>query len=68
MNDSQFGLTNFYLKAGVVLISVAALVFLTGFVRSGVPSAEFRGPIAAVLGTGGAVLYIIGRIIKARRA
>lgn len=68
MSDSRSWLTNNYLKAGIVLLSVAILVFLMGFVRGDVPSAALRGPVAVVLAVAGAALFIVGLIVKIRRA
>ncbi|MGY0634802.1 hypothetical protein [Luteimonas sp. A478] len=67
MKDPDFGFTNIYLKSGVILLSVGALVYLTGLVRDpSLPSAAFRGDAVRIFIVVGAISFVIGWIVKAR--
>ncbi len=58
---------NTFCKAGLALVAVAALLFLTGLAKDPAPSDSIRSFLIAGLSTGGVLLYILGRIISARR-
>lgn len=67
MNISFGNSLNVYCKAGLVLVAVAALLFLTGLAKGPAPSDGIRSFLVAGLSLIGVFLYILGRIISARR-
>lgn len=67
MNTSFGDSLNVYCKAGLVLVAVAVLLFLTGVAKGPAPSDSIRNFLVAGLSLSGIFLYILGRIISARR-
>lgn len=67
MKDPDFGFNNLYLKTGVILVSVAALVYLTGLVRDpSLPSTALREDLVRICIVAGVVALVIGWVVKAR--
>lgn len=67
MNISLGKSLNVYCKAGLVLVAVAALLFLTGLAKGPAPSDGIRILLVAGLSLSGVLLYILGMIISAWR-
>lgn len=60
-------MNNFYSKAGLVMLGVACLLFLTGLMKDPAPSDSIRSVLVGVLSVAGVAFYIAGRILAARR-
>lgn len=58
---------NAFCKAGLSLVAVAALLFLTGLAKDPAPSDSIRSFLVLGLSVGGSLLYILGRIISMER-
>ena len=63
----NFGLSDIYLKIGIALVVISMAMLITAFV---VPSVTrfLDGQVAGFCFVSGLVLYVIGRIVQARRA
>lgn len=59
---------NVYSKAGLVMLGVACLMFITGLVKEPAPSDAIRGVIVGVLGVAGVLCFIVGRVVAAKCA
>ncbi|WP_369935918.1 hypothetical protein [Xanthomonas tesorieronis] len=67
MNISFGKSLNVYCKAGLVLVAVAALLFLTGLAKGPAPSDGIRIFLVAGLSLTGVIFYVVGMIISAWR-
>lgn len=67
MNISSGNSLNAFCKAGLALVAVATLLFLTGLAKDPSPSDEIRSLLVTGFGVTGALLYILGRILSDRR-
>ena len=63
----RFGLTNFYLQAGVVLILLGMLCYALPFVVP-MPAGTLlvMGNVAAIMLMGGVICYLVGRVVSIR--
>lgn len=67
MKEPDFGFTNLYLKSGVILLSLAVLVYLAGLAKDpSLPSMALRADFVRLCFVVGTICSVIGLIVKAR--